>query len=353
MKIESVTLNKERNVTLTAFLQDVGGEFPNISKRPAILVLPGGGYTMCSEREADPVALAYLQAGYQAFVLRYSVGEHAIWPNPLNDYDQAMEMIRGNEEKWNLHADKVAVIGFSAGGHLAGAAATLAKNKPNAAILGYPAVEGETIHACEATAPDVVAAVDSHTCPCFVFATRTDNIVPISNTLNFTAALAKFGVGFESHIYAYGPHGFSTGNSAVMMPGTAICDRAADWLADSIGWLKDVLGDFGMGAMTEPKCSRRVNDDCEPFLSVDCTMAHLLANDQARAILAPMMAAAQEKMKEQYGDKMPKQGEETADMRGGLGAKMTLRAALSYGNVPQQAVDQLNAALKQIPNISK
>lgn len=246
MITEIITLNEERNVTLTAFLQKVGGEFPNITKRPAILVLPGGGYSMCSEREADPVALTYLQAGFQAFVLRYSVKEHAVWPNPLNDYEQAIELIRSKAEEWNLYPDKVAVIGFSAGGHLAAAAATLAKIKPNAVILGYPVTEGETARGCEATAPDLVSAVDRKTSPCFLFATRTDNLVPISNTINFTAALAKCGVSFESHIYAYGPHGFSTGNSSVMMPGTNICGRAASWVADSIGWLKDVLGDFGI-----------------------------------------------------------------------------------------------------------
>ncbi len=349
MRTEVITLNQERKVTLTSCLQGVGGEFPNISKRPAVLVLPGGGYSMCSDRETDPVALAYLQAGYQAFILRYSVGPHAVWPTPLNDYEQAMELIQGNADAWNLYPDKIAVVGFSAGGHLAGAAATMARNKPAAAILGYPAVEGETIRQCQATAPDVVAAVDAHTCPCFVFATRTDNIVPISNTLNFTAALAKSGVGFESHIYAYGPHGFSTADSAVLTPGTYLCSRAAGWVADSISWLKDVLGDFGMGAMTEPRCARRINDDCEPFLSVDCTMSHLMKNPQARAVLTPMLEAAKKKMRESYGDRVPEDSRQSSDVQG-LGAKMTLRSALAYGNVPEQVVSQLNEALRKIPN---
>jgi len=119
MKKDKIILNAERNVSLTAYLHAVGGEFGNIPKRPAILVLPGGGYAMCSDREADPVALAYLQAGYQAFVLRYSVGKDAAWPNPLDDYEQAMKLIRSKAEEWNLYPDKVAVIGFSAGGHLA------------------------------------------------------------------------------------------------------------------------------------------------------------------------------------------------------------------------------------------
>lgn len=350
MRIEEITLNEHRGVTLTAYLQEVGGEFPNIPRRPAILVLPGGGYSMCSQREADPVALAYLQAGYHAFILRYSVGAHALWPNPLNDYEQAMERIRGSAEEWNLCPDKVAVIGFSAGGHLAAAAATLARNKPNAAILGYPVTEEATARGCEPTAPDLVSAVDSRTCPCFIFATRTDNLVPISNTLNFTRALAENGIGFECHIYGYGPHGFSVGNSSVMAPGASLCPRAANWVSDSIGWLKDMLGDFGEGAMTPPRCGRRVDDDCEEFLSVDCTMEHLMANPQARAVLAPIMAAAQKTMAEKYADKMPKAPEGTQSPGSGLGAKMTLRSALAYGNVPKETVEQLNSALKSIPN---
>lgn len=71
---------------------------------------------MCSEREADPVALAYLEAGFQAFVLRYSVGEGVVWPMPLEDYEQAMELLRAKAEEWSLYPDKIAVAGFSAGG---------------------------------------------------------------------------------------------------------------------------------------------------------------------------------------------------------------------------------------------
>ena len=65
--------------------------------------------------------------------------------------------------------DKIAVIGFSAGGHLAGCAATMSKNRPNAAILGYPVIDGDCARGYQATAPNVIAAVDEHTCPCFIF----------------------------------------------------------------------------------------------------------------------------------------------------------------------------------------
>lgn len=119
MDVEKIVLNGERNVTLTAYTQPVEGEFNHISKRPAVLILPGGGYSMCSDREADPVAFPYLEAGYQAFILRYSVGEDSVWPNPLDDYEQAMALIEERADEWKVLTDKIVVIGFSAGGHLA------------------------------------------------------------------------------------------------------------------------------------------------------------------------------------------------------------------------------------------
>ena len=70
MKTIEVVLNEKRNVRLTAFIQDVEKEYRNITKRPGVLVIPGGGYMFCSDREAEPVALAYLNAGYDAFILR-------------------------------------------------------------------------------------------------------------------------------------------------------------------------------------------------------------------------------------------------------------------------------------------
>lgn len=251
--MKTITLNKNRNVTLTTFIQPVEGEFKNIKKRPAILIIPGGGYQFCSDREAEIIAFEYLRVGYHAFVLRYSVKENAIWPNPLNDYEQAMELIRSKADQWHIYEDKIAVLGFSAGGHLASAAATIAKNKPNAAILGYPVTTEETAHECSTTAPSTWDKVDENTCPCFIFATRTDDVVPITNSIKFMDALDKAGVAFESHIYAYGPHGFSSCKSAVINYDAPFCNRVPNWVDDSIEWLKDVFGDFTIeGGMTEP-----------------------------------------------------------------------------------------------------
>ena len=192
--------------------------------------------------------------------------------------------------------------------------------------------------------------MNQDTCPCFVFATRTDNVVPISNTLRFASALAEYGISFESHIYGYGPHGFSTANSSVILPGTHICNRVKNWVADSIEWLTDMFGDFDMCAMTEPKCGGRIHGDYEPFLSVDCTVGHLMANAEAQKVLAPMLQTMQKTMAEKYGDRLAKAEENNKKLDLGMGAKMTLRTALSYGNLSEQLVEQLNSALKQITN---
>lgn len=345
MRVEQIVLNEKRNVTLTVYLQEVGGEFRNVVKRPAMLVLPGGGYQMCSDREADPVAMPYLKAGYQVFILRYSVRADAVWPNPLEDYEQAMELIRSRAEEWNLYADKVAVIGFSAGGHLAAAAATMAKNRPNAAILGY-AVTSEDVKGCNKTAPDTICEVDFDTCPCFLFATRTDNIVPIANSIRFMEALDQYGIAFESHIYSHGPHGFSTCDTSVQHKDTVISSRVPNWVADSISWLKDVFGDYGDGEMTKPVCPVHVNGDYEPFLSVDCTFGRLMSNPQSKAILDVLMAQMQK-----AGSQAAETGMEMNEDMAAMVNKMTLRDMLAFGNTPVSIIEQLDEQLKQIPNV--
>ena len=333
MKTEFITLNKERNVTLTAYIQPVGGKFTNITKRPAILILPGGGYQYCSDREADPVAFSYLQAGYQTFILRYSVAEHNTWPNPLEDVEQAMEMIRSRAD-WHIYPNKVAVAGFSAGGHLAAAAATMSRNRPNAAILGY-AVTGHDVKACNMSAPDTSSYVDKNTCPCFVFATRTDDLVPIKNSISFIRALEKADISFESHIYAYGPHGFTIGNSSVLTPGKSICNRAYRWVEDSIEWLKDMFGDFGDGHMTEPKCKGHFSGDSDEYLSLDCTIGHLMKYPEAVSAMGDFAA-----------------GMDDEEMVHAV-SSMQLKGALRFTKVPQDIVDEIESKLKRIPNVLK
>ena len=332
MKTERIILNEERNVSLTACLLDVGGEFAGIGARPAVIVIPGGGYRYCSDREADPVALAYLKAGYHAFILRYSLGEHAVWPNPLEDYEQAVSLIREKAEEWHVVPDRIAVIGFSAGGHLAAAAAAMSENRPNAAILGYPDISGAFAWDLLKNPPDILAAVDGKTCPCFVFASRTDNLVPVKNSVGMIDALTKNDVAFEAHIYSNAPHGLSTGDPCVGV--RDMCRRYPDWLADSLSWLEDVLGGFGSEGLTEPNFGFKINGNRDEYLNLDCTMEYLEGFPEVRAML-------------------PDCFEGPYRYPAAAGSVITLGSFLRFAKLSEEAVRGIEARLNAIPNTKK
>ena len=286
MKQEIIVLNPERNVTLTAYIQEVEGEF-QFTKRPAILVLPGGGYAMCSDREADPVAMAYLRAGYQAFILRYSTGKNKTWPNPLEDYEQAMALIEERAEEWHLDSSRIAAVGFSAGGHLCACAATIAKHKPAAAILVYPAILKDICDMCQPGMPQPNEHVTGETSPCFLVAARDDRTVDVKNSLMMQLALAEKGVPFESRIYSYGGHGFSTGEDWII--NNSCSPRMPNWVDDSIGWLKETLGTLTMKGFSEPNIAVSKNGDNAPVLSVMCTLNHIRRqSSNAISVLKPL-----------------------------------------------------------------
>jgi len=348
MEVERIVLNEQRNVTLTSYLLDVGGEYRSILKRPAVLVIPGGGYEMCSDREADPVALPYLKAGYHAFILRYSVKKDAVWPNPLKDYEQAMELIRSNAEKWHVYKNKIAVIGFSAGGHLAGCAATMSKNRPNAAILGY-AVLGSQVKACLNTAPDTIAAVDSKTCPCFLFGSRTDDCVHISNTVRFMNALVEHDIAFESHIYAFGPHGYSTCDPSIQDLGPGFCDRMYHWVEDSIGWLGDVFGVNGPSGMTEPRCPFHLTADGKECLSIECTIKHLSKYEKAREIIDQIVRQVNEEIRNDSREDSRNQFYTREELELWI-AEFKLSDMLNFFQMPDCVKEEVNQKLLQITN---
>lgn len=287
MKTQILTLNKNRNVTLSCYLYDKSSEYQNLDIRPTILVLPGGGYAMCSDREAEPVALGYVQAGFNAFILRYTLKSVKPWPAPLDDYEQAMETILSHAEEWGVDKNRIAVVGFSAGDHLAACAATISGYKPAAVILGYAALTEETVSLCGKKIPIPIDLVDSHTAPCFLFSTRTDNVAPVQNTLSFMQKLIENGISFESHIYSYGPHGFGTGEDIYNQP--AISRRAKTWLKDSVKWLGESWGERTYTGYSASEFERTVTGNGEKNLSLSCTYLYLLKqHGEAERILQPV-----------------------------------------------------------------
>ena len=143
---------------LTGYLRDETTEMPAYNTRPAVLIVPGGGYERCSARETDPVAMQFLQAGYQVFTLLYTVSPAPLRWQPLIDASGAILHLRRNASRLRVDPFKIAVCGFSAGGHLAGATAILwdaepvrsalgihgEEARPDAVILGYPVVTSGT-----------------------------------------------------------------------------------------------------------------------------------------------------------------------------------------------------------------
>lgn len=337
-----IILNTERNVSLTAILHRVDPDLGQIKKRPAVLILPGGGYSVCSGREAEVVAYPYLEAGFHAFVLRYSVGEHRTWPNPINDYEAAMALIREKQDEWNVMTDKIAVIGFSAGGHLAAIAATSAKTRPAAAIIGYGSFAKDIVDLCGPNFPYPVDCVDDDTCPCFLVAARDDSTVPVFSTVDFERALYDHSISFEAHIYAYGEHAFSTAVPALSI--APMCSRLPRWVNDSIEWLYDVLGEWTPTGLAEPRCKRKTDSNSEQFLSVDCTMNYLKSQAAAQPLLADIFAAVDEIGRTQFGSE-----EAGAALLSGL-TTLTLRSLMSSMQLPTEAIEQLDQALSQIPN---
>lgn len=346
MEHKHIVLNGERQVTLDAYIQDVGGELTvdKVKARPAILVLPGGGYFYCSDREADPIAVEFMRAGFQAFILRYTTRKTCAdwkWDMPMQDYEQAIKYIDEHAEELHTDVNRVAVCGFSAGGHLAAYAATTAKRRPTAALLGYAALSEKT---CAILTPGIVCPstlVDDETCPCFLFAARDDSTVDIENTIQFQQALRDKNINFEAHVYSYGNHAFSCGEKHTS--GANVNTRINRWAADAIDWLGEVWGEFTATGFTEPKFERALNENFAEYLSVKCTMDHL--QKQSQEVL-DIINEPFGKVQLMFAQKQLSDEQVMTLLAHGF----MLRDALKVLNYSAEQIAEIDAKLKQIPN---
>lgn len=245
MKTEVFNLTN-KDVTLTTYILDDSKEMPNWNRRPAMLVIPGGGYAFCSDREAEPIAMAFAAKGWNTFVLRYSIGKgNALFPRPLNDAEEAMDMIIKNAEEWHIDTERIAAIGFSAGGHLTAALSTMGRVRPNAAVLCYPCILDTMSTILADPIQGVDTEVDDKTPPTFIVSSREDGCVPIENSLRYADALEKAGIDFEMHIYSKGYHGFSLANDVVYSKKESFeYNRHMEgWFDLCITWFKKTWGE--------------------------------------------------------------------------------------------------------------
>lgn len=325
MERKTIILNKERNVTLTSCLT------PG-KKTPAILILPGGAYTTCDESEGLPVAKDFLELGFQAFILRYSVGKHYKWPYPLEDYRRAMKYLTDHANELLIEPEHIIVAGFSAGGHLAAMAASDPLYRPYAAIICYGAVKKETITYKAPGAPDACEAVTLDTCPCFLASSRTDWIVPIENTTTFIDALNRCYIDYEAHIYGYAMHGFSVGADAGAT-GPLFCSRVGDWVKESASWIDDLIS----GRYRSIRENAAYNDSYAKNLSTKNSCGVIFSDPEAAKLLKhkflPQYLIYQAAQK-QIGDFLN---------------EVTLRNVLQFLKVSDQTLDKMDRALAVFP----
>ncbi len=224
--------------------------YPVAGSKGAVVVCPGGGYCMKASHEGGQIAKMLNMAGISAYVLDYRV-RPCHYEAPLSDAKRAIRTVRG------MGYEKVAILGFSAGGHLTCSAATLydagdpaaedpierLSSRPDAFIPCYPVVSFASFRhqgSLEALLGDkkndyslirrfsAELHVNGDTPPAFIWHTAEDGAVPVENSLNLAAALAHAGVSFELHIFPHGPHGMGlAGGDPVVGQWPALCQK---WL---------------------------------------------------------------------------------------------------------------------------
>jgi len=213
---------------------------------PAVVVCPGGGYGgLAIDYEGYEVAEWLNSNGLSAFVLEYRVAPNR-HPAPLDDAQAAMRLIRRRAKEWGIDGNKLGILGFSAGGHLASTVSTHfddPETRPDFTILIYPVISflppfghagsGNNLLGNNAD-PELVRSFSNHervtkdTPPAFLVASAGDTVVPAENSIVYYQALVKAGVPAELHIYEQGQHGYGMGKGdPVLSTWTGLC---VQWL---------------------------------------------------------------------------------------------------------------------------
>ena len=237
-----------------AYLQDDYDRLVAHKTRPALILCAGGAYRWLSPREKDSVALRFAALGYNTFLIDYSVGERAGELRPLRELAECVRIVRSRAEEWHIDPEHIAVLGFSAGGHLAASLGALWQRedlglgeacRPDALVLCYPVItageyrHAESIENVTGGDPElrellsIEKQVTEHMPPTFIWHCTGDESVPVENTLLLTAAMQRAGADYECHLFAGGAHGISVCTQEVETPYPDI----APWVTLCQTWL--------------------------------------------------------------------------------------------------------------------
>lgn len=269
-KIEIKARGMEAVGNLYTYFLDSSIEMRPNEKRPVILMCPGGGYEMTSDREAEPMAMQFLAMGYHVAILRYSVCP-VRYPAALLQVAESVLYLKEHADEYHIDPEKIVVQGCSAGGHLA-ANYGIAWNSPfltklmgmendperlrvAGLLLCYPVItSGEKAH--EESFRNLLGEqyeekkeelslenqVTPDTPPTFLWHTATDETVPVENSLYFFQACLQQGVSAELHIYPVGGHGLSLANEETCRAnGIGVQKECQSWIGLARTWLEEIL----------------------------------------------------------------------------------------------------------------
>lgn len=271
MRCETIVVATKQTTEakIDTYFLDNYEEIDSGRKRPLVIICPGGGYRLTSDREAEAVAVQYLAHGYHACVLRYSVAP-ARFPQALCELAWGVDYFRRHAEDYGIHKEQIFITGFSAGGHLAASLGVFWKEswlsresglmppaiRPDGLILCYPVITsgafahrgsfemliGELKDPVLEKQLSLENQVSQAVPPVFIWHTWEDPSVPVENTLCFVTALRQAGVSAEVHIFPRGVHGLALANEETKRKGEGrdVQKRCQDWISLAAAWIEDL-----------------------------------------------------------------------------------------------------------------
>lgn len=277
---------------LETYLQDSQITYKKYRKRPAMIICPGGAYLIHATKEGEPVAIEFMQRGFQCFVLRYSVGtdrEHpekgisaeAKYPTQIIQLMEAMHLIHAHAEEWQIEKEQIFVTGFSAGGHVAASLAVRWNDpgileslcftpereelKPAGVILGYPMLKlneesflehadvemqentgllYQTIFHTENPSMEQKESVNllnyisEKTVPAFLWNCIDDPVVDYRSAIDYVNKCRENGILCEYHLFSQGGHGLSVNSELTVMDEQDINSSITQWKELAFAWCK-------------------------------------------------------------------------------------------------------------------
>lgn len=255
MKIIQTKLGSSNGGYLTSYQADDYRCDGLSQKHPAVIICPGGGWFTLSEREGEPVAMEFLQRGFQPNVLHYSLEiEQA-----LSDMDEAVDYLKNHSEMLDIDPEQMILLGFSAGGQLAALYGNRYLTGIKAVVLCYSLcdmksvlnyVEGDeitrqnknilkTVVTVVDETTDPIRYVNENTPPTFLWHTADDELLPVRNTMKYAIRLSEQNIPFELHIYEHGVHGISLGKPSTAAKASEINSHCAQWFEAMMHWFTE------------------------------------------------------------------------------------------------------------------